>query len=371
MRILYVLNTEKPGGGNKSLFSLIKYLCEQGHIIFALIPGSNEETEKELKSMEVVYKIYSYRPCVLSEGYKGMPLVRNVLAFPQMLNTVKKWKVNIIHTNSSTHDIGFWLSRALHIKHVWHVREALDLHYNSKYLYKKIYEMERKKSEATICVSNFIYEREKKYDTKAAIIYNPYVVGFYLVKEHRILEKKEIHILVAGYITKSKGQLEAIKGIEKAINKYHVPIRLTIVGNYNLKEDIQEIESFIINNNIEEYVSILPYTSNLRELRANSDIVLNCSKYEAYPRVVIEGMLAGCFVISNGTGGSGEILADGKRGFVYQLGNIDELAEKVYFVSRNIDFCKDIALHAQKWAETNLDYGIAGKKVERLYKELL
>lgn len=299
-----------------------------------------------------------------------MPFMRNVLAFPRMLSTVKKWEVDVIHTNSSTHDIGFWISRLLHIKHVWHVREALDLHYNSKYLYKKIYEKERNKSEATICVSRFIYEREKKFGGENIIINDPYIVDFYLDKEHKILEKKGIKILVAGYITKSKGQLEAVKGIERAIRKYHIPVQLIIVGDYNIREDIREIEQFIDKNDMREYVKILPYTDDLRELRAGSDIVLNCSKYEAAPRVLIEGMLAGCFIISDNTGGPVEILEDGKKGMIYQLGDVDELAKKIYFVSQNRDVCKEIALYSQKWAKENFDYKRIGKKVEDFYQGL-
>jgi glycosyltransferase involved in cell wall biosynthesis len=75
-----------------------------------------------------------------------------------------------------------------------------------------------------------------------------------------------------------------------------------------------------------------PYPKEkMGELYANADIFLFTSIWqEPFGRVLVEAMASGVVVIGTATGGSGEILLDGKTGLTYPPGDSEALAERIF-----------------------------------------
>jgi glycosyltransferase involved in cell wall biosynthesis len=61
----------------------------------------------------------------------------------------------------------------------------------------------------------------------------------------------------------------------------------------------------------------------------SSDIVLVCSRSEAFGRVTIEGMFSGRPVIGARSAATAELIKDGVNGLLYDPGNPGDLAEKI------------------------------------------
>ena len=66
--------------------------------------------------------------------------------------------------------------------------------------------------------------------------------------------------------------------------------------------------------------------SILRELYAQSTVVLSSSLYETLPGTLIEGQAAGCWAVSFGEGGQADIIEHGKTGYIARYRDAADLA---------------------------------------------
>ena len=67
-----------------------------------------------------------------------------------------------------------------------------------------------------------------------------------------------------------------------------------------------------------------------------ADVTLVCSRWEAFGRVIVEAMLAGKPVIATAnSGGTAELIEEGKTGLLYERGNHIELADKIQYLYKN------------------------------------
>ncbi|MGV7643106.1 glycosyltransferase, partial [Mycobacterium kansasii] len=60
-----------------------------------------------------------------------------------------------------------------------------------------------------------------------------------------------------------------------------------------------------------------------------ADLLLLCSDHEPFGRVIIEAMSQGTPVVGTRGGGVPEIIEHGMSGFMYEIGNTDELAQYI------------------------------------------
>lgn len=88
------------------------------------------------------------------------------------------------------------------------------------------------------------------------------------------------------------------------------------------------------------------------------------SKREAMPQSLIEAMARRKIVISSDTEGGKEIVKDGKNGFLFNIGDASELANKLdYALSHNISSIKK---EARKSVE-KYSWDKIIEKIEKLY----
>jgi glycosyltransferase involved in cell wall biosynthesis len=111
---------------------------------------------------------------------------------------------------------------------------------------------------------------------------------------------------------------------------------------------------------IQDRIHFVGYVNNSAAHVRASDVVLVCSRCEAFGRVTVEGMLAGKPVVGSRSGGTAELLIDGFNGFGYTPGDADDLAEKIQHLHDHPADAATMGTNAAKWAaeQFNLDrYG--------------
>lgn len=102
---------------------------------------------------------------------------------------------------------------------------------------------------------------------------------------------------------------------------------LTIVGTGSLYERLQALA---IQLNIENRVTLYGYHSDVPSYLSEFDILALTSQSEAFGMVLVEGLCAGLQVVStNCFSGPGEILADGRYGFLAEPGSVDSIAAAI------------------------------------------
>lgn len=383
LHILFIANCVSLYGANRSMLDLAVELRRLGQDVFFFFPQQENGEERHKMKQELIkngfaYVFLNYFSSVHSSDEKNIIRRRlrkeiNQRCLLKMKDYVQRWKIDIIHTNSLTHTIGLSLSRQLNKPHVWHIREALQKDYDLYFDNLWDYWYGLKRTEQIICISNFIKKTHKKMltGTKTSVLYNGFNIENYLLEEAYDKEIETFTIIICGVIRKEKGQLDAVKAIEYLIRKYKVKnIHLQIVGD-GFGNYYDEINKFIKIYDLGQYIDILPFQKNLRELRKNADIALMCSESEAFGRVTIESMLSENVVIGADSGGTAEIIEDGVTGYLYKVNNVKDLGEKIHYVITHWKAQEKIIKSAKLYARMNYGIESYAKRMLNLYNDLL
>lgn len=129
------------------------------------------------------------------------------------------------------------------------------------------------------------------------------------------------------------GRLVSVKGFDLLIEAWAQVCRkrkdwkLLIVGDgedeLGLKEQVKRL-------NIEEYISFISSTSNIKKYYQQASIYCMSSRYEGLPMVLLEAQVFGLPIVSfDCDTGPSEIVENGKNGLLVPVLNVSELAESL------------------------------------------
>jgi colanic acid biosynthesis glycosyl transferase WcaI len=89
------------------------------------------------------------------------------------------------------------------------------------------------------------------------------------------------------------------------------------------------VERLVKRLDLEEYVTLTGFRSDVANLLKCSDVVVLCSETESAPLTLLEGMSSGLPVVATRVGGIPEIIKDGVNGLLVQSKNPEAIAEKI------------------------------------------
>jgi glycosyltransferase involved in cell wall biosynthesis len=160
------------------------------------------------------------------------------------------------------------------------------------------------------------------------------------------------------------GRIAPIKNLETLISaaKNLSKIKLSIVGSAE-KEYLEKIQKNL-SKNIEIKEPIYDLREKIKLIDEHKILVLP-SLRDAMPQVLIEAMARGKIVISSNTDGGKEIIEDGKNGFLFEIGNVEQLAQ---LIKKNIKGNKKIQESAKK-SSKKYSWKTLIKKYEELLEE--
>lgn len=134
-------------------------------------------------------------------------------------------------------------------------------------------------------------------------------------------------VLFVGLLEKVKGADVLIRAIPKIKEK--IPqICVYIAGEGSQKRKLIKLSKEL---SVDKNIEFLGYISGDKKNYLYSSVDVCCvpSMYESFGIVLLEAMSFGKPVIASNVGGIPYILEDGKTGFLFELGNVDDLAEKI------------------------------------------
>lgn len=371
MKILLISSTDSLYGANRSMLELIKYLRASGDDVIVLLPSDGEVTD-ELKKIGCEYYIEKYNTCVRVIGTYVLRYFANIRIFLKLICKVKKWNVDIVHSNTSVLDIGACVAYALHIPHVWHIREMLE-HYNMRYIMPHFYKRLREKSDSTIYISHFLLENAKKeYSEKNVhVIYNAFKFSDNIVDEKIKSNDSPVRLLICGMITPNKGQAEAIEAVRILVKHKRMKVELLLAGEAGDMRYGEELKRKVHEYNIEHCVQFLGFQKDLSHIRQSTDIALQCSRLEGMGRVTVESMLEGIIVVGAASGATTELIVDGENGYLYEAGNYTELADKIEYIVNHPEKKKQIENRARECARKKFNTEYINGQIREIYKEVL
>jgi glycosyltransferase involved in cell wall biosynthesis len=157
-----------------------------------------------------------------------------------------------------------------------------------------------------------------------------------------------LRLAIVGRVAPSKGQFDAVKALHE-VREHGIAAELLIVGTKGPAEYWREIEQYCQQHELQKYVHYVGFQDNPASYLKHADAALVCSANEAYGRVTVEAMTQGKAVVAAASGGSIEVVQDGKTGLLYEAQDVQALAKQIELLAKP-QFRKEIATAGQRAA---------------------
>lgn len=376
IKILFITHTSFMAGANRSLLQLMIELKNNYNIEpYVLIPKdkSNSTFIDILAKNNIQYLVarFSWFKSSKKAIKNYLYYILNIFFYIKIAYKLKNITPDLIHSNSSTIDIGVFLSKLKKTKHIWHLREFGYSDYNLTPYFGKKYEkyIYNMPNNIFIAISKKIQSEYKRIITKREIylIYN----GLPLCNKLASHINSTIQFCCIGLINESKNQIEIIKAAKILVNRYQCKnFHITFAGieDFSYKKLLTE---YIEKNKLSNYVTFLGEIDNVSDLLINMDVGLMVSTNEAFGRVTIEYMLHNLAVIASNSGANPELIDDKINGLLYELHNIDNLSELMYSLIQKPHTIKTLSNKALISARNKFSSSSNTKSIYTLYKEIL
>lgn len=217
-----------------------------------------------------------------------------------------------------------------------------------------------------IAVSKFgmeIHSRKSELKEKLVHLYNFYPKLETTVPNH----KKGDYFLFYGRLSYEKGILSLLKAWKNIDSE----IKLKIVG---VGPMMKSILTYISQNNLTN-IEILGFKSGneLEEIiRKASFIIVPSEWYENNPLTIIEAYSNGRPVIASRVGGIPEIVIDNSTGFLFEMGNIDQISQKINIALQLTgDEYFTMSRNAREFADKNFSEEEHYINLINIYRDLL
>ncbi len=305
----------------------------------------------------------------LAEGefYRNKELM-NEEAVKKIEAIIKKHHIKLVHNNTNHTFVGALAAQKTGVPYIWHVRENIAEQGFRFIDEDKSYSIINGASRI-INVSEYIgrcYPRQDK--NKAVCIYDGVETEKYYY-ERQILRSDKVRILMPGMIAPLKGQHQLVEAAG-TLKESGLGFYISFIGGSDA-DYIKKLEDMVEENQLCDVIGFFPRVNNLEERYKESDIVIVCSRSEAFGRVTVEAQLAGCVVVGADCGATPELIRDGETGFLYELDNSDILADKIIEACYDVARSNSIARNGQKNALEKYDKSLNCRNVIEEYKAIL
>lgn len=372
LSILYICPDDSLGGSSRSLLDLIRSTrAEVAPVVLFAKKGLAYEEFKKNGIESIVHPYIRLHQVSTWENVIIHPwrsLLVHVFTYDvACVRYIKKYfkgrKIDIVHSNFSPTYIGVWLSKVLHAKHVWHVREFIDLDFHYKvYGGLKLLRWFVNKADARVAITTAIRNHWQMPIENTWVILN----AIRSQKDMCYMPQKEKYVLYSAfYLSDLKGARVAIEAFARsgvATNGF----TLMMMGNCD-DEYRQSLIDTARKHSVENAIKFIGCQSNVKPYFIKASAYVMSSEFEALGRVTGEAMFYGCPVVAHATGGTLDLIKHGVTGYLYDT--IDECAVYVKKVCATNQ--EKIILQAQEFAFNNLSQEVYGPKIMEVYKKVL
>ena len=320
MKVAFFTHYSHLYGANRSLLSLIEGLRAYDVQPYVLVPKEGPIIEK-LRERGIPFYTVPFKRWMSKDRWRAPArLAANLAALPSLARKVRKWKIDLIHTNSSVTPIGALLAELLSLPHVWHVREFgkrdFGLHHDwGEHLFHTL----MSRAEARIAVSEAVQHHVlSDVEAPSYVVYNG-VISRERLEQLKLKQKESaggpFTFAIVGQISPAKGQKQALRALHQ-LRQEGGEARLLVAGD-GASEHLESLHQLCQSLSLGDVVSFLGYVSDPFEVYQRADAVLMCSPNEAMGRVTAEAMAAARPVIGYNSDGTAELIDNEHDGLLY------------------------------------------------------
>jgi glycosyltransferase involved in cell wall biosynthesis len=351
MRITFFTHYTELYGANMSMINLIDGLARYGHSAAVVCPDRGD-LHDALASRRVETFVCPFawwvspRPSRFGSARR---FLTNLRLLPQLIAQLEFWRTELVYSNSSVFCIGALAAARLGVAHVWHIREFGDRDYDlCSDVGKGVVRRSILSANATIFVSQALRRAflGRKIPDTSHVIYNGVAAEAEFDARRQRADslrdrRQPFTFALVGRFRESKGQAIAIQAFAD-LARQNPDVRLLLVGGAGHTGDQRYYNScrrLISDLNLDKRVEMWGYVPDPERAFLAADVALMCSRHEAMGRVTAEAMSCCRPVIGFDSGGTSELIDDGRTGLLYR-GGADALAAKMAAYSAAPDLAR-------------------------------
>ncbi len=368
------------------------------------LSGYKEEyfTEEYLKNREAKERVLifstflNYNGGTMAAIYAAQTLMNIgydvIIATPgvdnRLLEESRKWKINIVVCPVLPYmgeleeklilEVDYILVNVLSMVHcavvssrykptLWWIHEGADVYSeiikNNLDDFSKINDLPIK-----ICpVSKIPKKLLKTYANIESDMILPYGIPDNVLKNNNLKNRNEIVIAIIGNISELKGQdifLEAMR----EIGVYDRNVSGWIIGGINTDEYSTKILEQVGQLDNIHYLGQMN-RDEISEVYSQIDILVCPSRRDSLPIVVTEAMQHGKICIVSDAIGTVDYMKDGKNGFIFKSGNINDLKSKIMYVLNNYSEMDNVRKAARKMYEEFFSLEVLGERIISVFDQ--
>jgi glycosyltransferase involved in cell wall biosynthesis len=158
--------------------------------------------------------------------------------------------------------------------------------------------------------------------------------------------------------------IEAFSLVRQRVGDAH----LAIIGEGQLRESLA---AYAADLGVSEYVSLVRETQKIDYFYGAIDVFCLSSDSEGMPLTLLEALAYGVPVVSTDVGGIGEVLEDGRTGFLVPKGSAEALAARIVELLTNPARAAELAASGRAMVHERFPAEKMVKAVEAVYEEVL
>ena len=383
LNIMYIAHERKMGGASLCLLTLAKEMKEKGHHVCVVVPFMRSPIAEKLRESGIKtigiffgwWMMPSYWGGLFKLAFRMLYMMEEIAVW-RISHYIRKKKIDIVHSNSSVIDVGSKAAARSGVSHVWHFREFGDLDYRLMFLKgrRKSIQYLNDSNDINIFISMCLREHygELRDGKRNRVIYDGVSDDYLNLRQDDLVG--EPTFLIAGNLQRNKRQDIVLKAVKLLKDKWITNFKVIIAGGIASTRDSQkyakELEIFIMQNDLDN-VQLVGFVSDMNALRRKSDVEIVASTMEAFGRVTVEAMLSGNPVLAADSGANGELIEDGRTGWLFETGNVYALADKMFMVIENKSAIRSIGKNAFNVASLNYLSHRNTQEIEKIYGEIL
>lgn len=392
MKILQVIPYFHPaysfGGPVRGTYLASKELVKRGHDVTVYTTDANDLTTRlDIESPKLVdgVKVYYFRN-ISMKHIKWLKLFITPEIISKVRNEIGKFDVIHLREYTTFQNIVVHHYAVRHsIPYVLQAHGSLPRNIGDKRRLKWMYDIIfgyslLKDAAKTIVLNQMEVEQHIERGVpkeKIAVIPNGISISEYsniqtqrrFRQKFKIPENRKI-ILYLGRLNKIKGLDFLLKAYAKLVKEMKVKDALLIIAG---SDDgyLNEAKSLISSLRLENEVLLTGPLYGIDKLDAYSEsiVVVLPSRYEAFPNTVLEAYACSKPVIASRIGSLHDLVIDGKTGFLFERGDVNELAHDLEFTLNNPLDVKKMGIAGRKFVEKHFSIDKVVTMLEKVYSD--
>ncbi len=371
--LFHETNTFAYTGAAQSLFNLLIELDRSKFEIRLISPGQSHFL-KHARKAGILVKIWPQR----TSGSRFLKILDSWLQTPALIRYFKREGIQLLHCNRLQSVLTFgWAAKLSGIPVIWHVRgdRSISISEIAGFLI----------ADRVICISEavhqkliqstWIHSKKKVITLHNGVNLTEFIPGRHvptLRAELGINDKDIVITWIAGGINPSKRPELFIKMAMNVSNSFP-DCRFLIVGE--APEDQTDFKNSLVKS-AEDIVQngkliFTGFRNDVRDILAETNILVLTSSSESLPRAVLEAAATGCPVVGTEVSGIHELVINNVSGYIVAQNDLEGLIYYVSYLIKNPQLRLQMGRAGRAHIEQNFDSKKVARKYEQIVMDLL